>query len=57
MAGSFHLLDDLVLQLKGLVLVRKFREERGADAEELALYAAEIERVRDELAQLMQAAA
>ena len=47
-------LDDLVLQLKGLVLVRNFREGRGAAAEELALYSAEIERVREHLARLVQ---
>lgn len=45
-------LDDLVLQLKGLVLVRGVRAERGADAEELAMYGAEIDRVRDRLAAL-----
>jgi hypothetical protein len=47
---GFRELDDLVLHLKGLVLVRGVREERGADADELAMYGAEIERVRDRLA-------
>ena len=50
LAHSFRELDDLVLHLKGLVLVRGVREERGADADELAMYGAEIERVRDRLA-------
>jgi predicted SpoU family rRNA methylase len=55
MGSNFHQLDDLVLQLKGLVLVRKVREERGADVEELTMYGAEIDRVRDRLAGLMRA--
>ena len=52
--GRFRQLDDLVVQLKGLVLVRKVREQRGADTEELTMYGAEIDRVRDRLAELMQ---
>jgi hypothetical protein len=51
---SFRELDDLVLHLKGLVLVRGVREERGADADELAMYGAEIDRVRDRLAVLVR---
>jgi hypothetical protein len=51
---SFRELDDLVLHLKGLVLVRGVREERGADADELALYGAEIDRVRDRLAAVVR---
>ena len=47
---SFRELDDLVLDLKGLVLVRKLRERNGAEAGELAMYGAEIERVRERLA-------
>ena len=54
MGGNFHQLDDLVLQLKGLVLVRKLREQRGADYEELTMYGAEIDRVRERLAGLMK---
>ena len=49
----FHELDDLVLHLKGLVLVSRLREQRGADADELHMYGAEIERVRDQLASLV----
>ena len=52
---SFRDLDDLVLHLKGLVLVRGVREERGADADELAMYGAEIDRVRDRLAAVVRA--
>ena len=55
MGNTFHQLDDLVLQLKGLVLVRKLREQRGADSEELTMYGTEIERVRARLAELVQA--
>jgi len=51
---SFHELDDLVLHLKGLVLVRKLRERNGAEASELALYGAEIERVRERLADVVR---
>jgi hypothetical protein len=51
---SFRELDDLVLHLKGLVLVRKLRERNGAETTELAMYGAEIDRVRERLAQLMQ---
>ena len=51
---SFRELDDLVLHLKGLVLVRGVREQRGADADELAMYGAEIDRVRDSLAALVR---
>ena len=47
---SFRELDDLVLHLKGLVLVRRLREGDGADEAELAMYGAEIERVRERLA-------
>lgn len=30
-SGGFRELDDLVLHLKGLVLVQKLRRQRGAD--------------------------
>jgi hypothetical protein len=54
-AGSnFRELDDLVLHLKGLVLVRRLRAQRGAEAEELLMYRAEIARVRDRLASLVR---
>jgi len=44
-------LDDLVLQLKGLVHVRALLEDRGASAAELAAHSDEIARVRTELAE------
>jgi hypothetical protein len=50
----FGELNELVLQLKGLVLVRELQEERGADAGELGMYDAEIDRVRDRLASLVK---
>jgi len=52
--SSFQELDDLVLHLKGLVLVRRLREQRGADADELLMYRAEIDRVREQLANLVK---
>lgn len=53
---GFRQLDDLLLHLKGLVLVRKLREQRGADAAELAMYRDEIDRVRERLASLVKTA-
>ena len=47
---SFRELNDLILHLKGLVLVRKLRARDGAEDDELAMYGAEIERVREQLA-------
>jgi hypothetical protein len=47
-------LDDLVLQLKGLVLVRELRQSRGADDGELQMYLEEIDRLRTRLAQLVK---
>ena len=47
-------LDDLVLHLKGLVLVRALLEERGASAAEVEAHTAEIERLREQLAELVQ---
>jgi hypothetical protein len=46
--GRFRQLDDLVVQLKGLVLVRKVLRERGTNVEEID---AEIVRVRERLAE------
>lgn len=54
MDHSFRELDDVVLYLKGLVLVRRFRERNGAGAAELDMYDAEIERVRERLADLVR---
>ena len=52
LGDGFRKLDDLVLHLKGLVLVRRVRQGRGADEEELLMYGAEIDRVRSKLASL-----
>jgi len=46
--------DDLVLQLKGLVHVRALLEARGASTVELDAYTDEISRVRAELARLVK---
>jgi len=50
----FRELDELVLELKGLVLVRDLRKRDDADAEELALYNDEIRRARERLALFMR---
>ena len=52
LGDGFRKLDDLVLHLKGLVLVRGLRERLGADEGELLMYGAEIDRVRSRLARL-----
>ena len=48
-------LDDLLLHLRGLVLVRGILEQRGASAAELEEHSAEIERLRERLAGLVRA--
>jgi len=45
-------LDQLVLQLKGLVHVRALLETQGASPAELTMHSAQIARVRVELARL-----
>jgi hypothetical protein len=50
-------IDDLVLHLKGLVLVRQLRESRGAEEGELQMYGAEIDRVRERLAHALRSTA
>ena len=45
-------IDDVVLHLKGLVLVRELLRKRGATREELDEHGAEIDRVRARLAEL-----
>jgi len=57
MGHHFQELDDLVLHLKGLVLVRDLQRKRGADEVELGMYSAEIDRVRSRLATLVQGGA
>jgi hypothetical protein len=50
----FREVDDLLLHLKGLVLVRALLEERGAGETELREHGEEIERLRTRLAALVQ---
>jgi hypothetical protein len=52
--ARFHELDDYVLRLKGLVLVRRLREKVGADRDELVTFDDEIERARTELADFIR---
>ena len=47
-------LDDLVLQLKGLVYVRALLETRGAPAADVDAHTDAIERVRAKLANLVR---
>ena len=47
---NFRQLDDLVLDLKGLVLVRELLRERGTDVGALEV---EIDRVRNRLARFV----
>ena len=51
---AFRELDDLVLHLKGLVLVRSLLEKRGASAPEIQAHTDEIARLRNRLAHLVQ---
>lgn len=51
---THELVDDLVLHLKGLVLVRDLLASRGASKIELDEHSAEIERVRERLAGLVR---
>jgi hypothetical protein len=47
-------IDELLLQLKGLVLVRAILENRGATAAEIDEHTREADRVRAELARLVR---
>jgi hypothetical protein len=51
---SFREVDDLLLHLRGLVLVRALLAERGAGSDELAAHSREIARVRANLTALVQ---
>ena len=51
---KFREVDDLLLHLKGLVLVRALLEERGAGEAELREHGDEIERLRARLATLVR---
>ena len=48
-----HEIDDLLLRLRGLVLVRELLAERGATAAEIDEHAREADRVRMRLAALI----
>jgi hypothetical protein len=50
-------LDDLVLQLNGLVYVRALLETHGASAAEVTAHSDEITRVRAELTRFTKATA
>jgi hypothetical protein len=54
---KFSEVDDRLLHLKGLILVRGLLERRGASEAELRQHSDEIGRVRAELAQLVEATA
>ena len=45
-------LDDLLLHIKGLVLVREILRQRGATADELEAHTAELQRLKNQLAEL-----
>jgi len=57
MDHGFSQLDDLVLHLKGLVLVRGLRAKGGAEADELDMFSAEIDRARHRLAEFVESSA
>ncbi len=48
-----HEIDDLLLSLRGLVLVRDLLAERGASPEEIDQHSREADRVRARLAALI----
>jgi hypothetical protein len=48
-----HTIDDLLLQARGLVLVRQILARRGASRAELDAHTRELERVRRRLAKVI----
>ena len=50
-------IEELLLHLRGLVFVRAILEQRGAPETELARHAAEISRVRADLARTARSGA
>jgi hypothetical protein len=50
-------IDRLLLHIKGLVYARALLEENGASQVEIAEHTAELERQREQLAELVQVAA
>jgi hypothetical protein len=53
-SGQSREVSDLLLSLKGLVLVRALLEDRGASAAEIRQHSDEIERLRARLAELVR---
>ena len=51
---QFRQVNELLLHLRGLVLVRELLAERGASLGDLQEHSDEIERVRDRLARLVR---
>jgi hypothetical protein len=45
-------IDDLLLHIRGLVLVREILRQRGATAAELDAHTAELERLKGRLAEI-----
>jgi hypothetical protein len=52
--GQSREVNDLLLSLKGLVLVRALLEDRGASAREIREHGDEIERLRARLTELVR---
>jgi hypothetical protein len=52
--GQSREVNDLLLSLKGLVLVRALLEDRGASEAEIREHGNEIERLRARLAELVR---
>jgi hypothetical protein len=50
-------IDDLLLHIRGLVLVREILRQRGASPAELDAHTAELERLKGRLAELAVPAA
>ena len=48
-----HRIDDLLLQARGLELVRELLARRGASREELDAHTRELERVRRKLVEVL----
>ena len=55
-AHTTRSIDDLMLEMQGLTLVRPFLVERGASQAEVDAHTRELERVRRELVELVTAA-
>ena len=53
-SGQSREVNDLLLSLKGLVLVRALLEDRGASETEIRQHGDEIERLRARLAELVR---